>query len=336
MKKSFIISASILSLLALSACSGNKENTSTSKTTNSKVETKKEDKSSNSAIKESTTSSSTLSSEDKAKQEEQGKIDSFNALSDNLKYLMIGTTVDERIKSGLDGLTLYYTPEGEFTYIYATSNMGVGHPFYKLKVDNNSVIPVDGVVRESSNTYANAPVDATPVSKAKLYDEYIANKSLYDGAATRVEKSQNTESASESFDRQKSYVNNSKYKDMTMEEALNKGDADAVARIKSLDGTWKPSDGGANMIIKLSQDGNNLSASIEGQMVGSWMINASSAVNDGLNVILTNAGQGITDVFFNTKFIFKDDNTMEMFDVENFNYNSNKWVDDTTFYSRVN
>lgn len=133
----------------------------------------------------------------KAKMEEEAllqesmdrSINAYNKLSLPLRMLLATTIVDERAMSpGLLGYTLAYNFEEEYLLVNVHSGAGVGHPWFIIRDDSDTVTPVQGLVNMGMSGYQDAAVDPTPVSKADLYNRYIESKESYDIALQNVFK----------------------------------------------------------------------------------------------------------------------------------------------------
>ncbi|MCI3028366.1 hypothetical protein LMF32_04515 [Desemzia sp. C1] len=108
-------------------------------------------------------------------------IEAYNELDIALKVLLAATTVDERAMTPeLLGFNLYYNFDGDTLLVNIHSGAGVGHPWYAIKYDKETITPVEGVVYNGSMGYEDASVDPTSVSKIDLYNRYIESKQSYD------------------------------------------------------------------------------------------------------------------------------------------------------------
>ncbi len=104
-----------------------------------------------------------------------------------LKVLLAATTVDERAMTPeLLGFNLYYNFDGDTLLVNIHSGAGVGHPWYAIKYDKETITPVEGVVYNGSLGYEDAFVDPTSVSKIDLYNRYMESKQSYDLAVENI------------------------------------------------------------------------------------------------------------------------------------------------------
>ncbi|MGA9517917.1 MAG: hypothetical protein WBV27_03960 [Trichococcus sp.] len=133
----------------------------------------------------------------KAKVEEesllQGSIDrninAYNNLSLPLRMLLATTVVDERAMSPvLLGYTLAYNFDEEYLLLNSHSGAGVGHQWFIIRDDSNTITPIEGLVNMGTSGYRDVAVDSTPVSKADLYNRYMESKDSYDLALQNVFK----------------------------------------------------------------------------------------------------------------------------------------------------
>ncbi|MGB9343931.1 tetratricopeptide repeat protein [Trichococcus sp.] len=131
----------------------------------------------------------------KAKVEEesllQGSIDrninAYNNLSLPLRMLLATTVVDERAMSPvLLGYTLAYNFDEEYLLLNSHSGAGVGHQWFIIRDDSNTITPIEGLVNMGTSGYRDVAVDSTPVSKADLYNRYMESKDSYDLALQNV------------------------------------------------------------------------------------------------------------------------------------------------------
>ena len=114
-------------------------------------------------------------------------INAYNELPLPLKVLLATTVVDERAMTpGLQGLYLHYNMHEDDVIVNISSGAGVGHPWYILQNDSETITPIQGVVYLGISGYEDATVDPTPISKIDLYDRYIASKQSYDLALKNV------------------------------------------------------------------------------------------------------------------------------------------------------
>jgi tetratricopeptide (TPR) repeat protein len=133
----------------------------------------------------------------KAKTEEEAlieesvdrSINAYNKLSLPLRMLLATTVVDERAMSPvLLGYTLAYNFDEEYLLLNSHSGAGVGHQWFIIRDDSNTITPIEGLVNMGTSGYRDAAVDSTPVSKADLYNRYMESKDSYDLALQNVFK----------------------------------------------------------------------------------------------------------------------------------------------------
>lgn len=131
----------------------------------------------------------------KAKTEEEAllqesigrSINAYNGLSLPLRMLLATTVVDERAMSPvLLGYTLAYNFDEEYLLLNSHSGAGVGHQWFIIRDDSDTVTPIEGLVNMGTSGYRDAEVDSTPVSKADLYNRYMESKDSYDLASQNV------------------------------------------------------------------------------------------------------------------------------------------------------
>lgn len=114
-------------------------------------------------------------------------IEAYNELDLALKVLLAATTVDERAMTPeLLGFNLYYNFDGDTLLVNIHSGAGVGHPWYAIKYDKETITPVEGIVYNGSAGYEYASVDSIPVSKIDLYNRYMESKQSYDSAVKNI------------------------------------------------------------------------------------------------------------------------------------------------------
>ena len=197
MEKKQIVLVAGISLLLLSSCSMNKKiNHTTSSTSEQLLET--------TSTSTQTTIESTLSENIS---EEKPLTAHFDALSQELKVILMADTVDSRVKDypNLEGLTLYYTIDDKDIYLQITSGAGTGHPIYKLLMGAEGVTPTQGVCYLGINGYDEVEVNNELISIENLLQTYNQNKTSFDNATNKVQPMDNLK---ELFDEQISYVNN--------------------------------------------------------------------------------------------------------------------------------
>lgn len=193
MKKNRIALVAGISLLLLSSCSTNKNiQHKTSSTSEHLLET------TNTSI-QSTTESTQSDNKPISAQ--------FDALSQELKIVLMADTVDSRVKDypNLEGLTLYYIIDNKSIYLQITSGVGTGHPIYKLSIDEEGVTPIQGICYLGNSGYDEVEVNNELVPINNLLQTYNENKSSFDNATNNVQQLDNLK---ELFEEQMSYVSN--------------------------------------------------------------------------------------------------------------------------------
>ena len=114
-------------------------------------------------------------------------INAYNELPLPLKVLLATTVVDERAMSPeLLGYTLSYNFDGDVVLVNVHSGAGVGHPWFIMRFDSETITPIQGLVNMGMTGYEEVSVDMTSVSKIDLYNRYIASKESYDLALKNV------------------------------------------------------------------------------------------------------------------------------------------------------
>lgn len=114
-------------------------------------------------------------------------IEAYNELALPLKVLLATTTVDERAMSQeLLGFTLYYNFDEDDLLVNINSGAGVGHPWFVIQYDMETITPAQGVVYTGATGYEDVSVESTPISKTDLYNRYIESKESYDLAIKNV------------------------------------------------------------------------------------------------------------------------------------------------------
>ena len=66
------------------------------------------------------------------------------------------------------------------------SGAGVGHPWFIIQFDSETITPIQGLVNMGMSGYEDVTVDATPISKIDLYNRYMESKDSYDLALKNV------------------------------------------------------------------------------------------------------------------------------------------------------
>ena len=131
----------------------------------------------------------------RAKAEEEARIqesansaiNAYNELPLPLKVLLATTVVDERATSPeLLGYTLGYHFDGDYVLVNVHSGAGVGHPWFIIQFDSETITPIQGLVNMGMSGYEDVTVDATPISKIDLYNRYMESKDSYDLALKNV------------------------------------------------------------------------------------------------------------------------------------------------------
>ncbi|MBC1649640.1 hypothetical protein HCJ13_05465 [Listeria booriae] len=112
----------------------------------------------------------------------------FDKLPDELQALLIATAIDERSIPPINGVTVYYNEDGDYTLINVHSGAGVGHPVYLLTKKENVITPIKSVVYQGVDGYEKAEIKTNLISKNELYAQYIADKDLYDTALEKTEQ----------------------------------------------------------------------------------------------------------------------------------------------------
>ncbi|MFB5455244.1 hypothetical protein ACE40W_07110 [Enterococcus avium] len=193
MKKNRIALVAGISLLLLSSCSTNKNiQHKTSSTSEHLLET---------------TNTSIQSTTESTRSDNKPISAQFDALSQELKIVLMADTVDSRVKDypNLEGLTLYYIIDNKSVYLQITSGVGTGHPIYKLSIDEEGVTPIQGICYLGNNGYDEVEVNNELVPINKLLQTYNENKSSFDNATNNVQQLDNLK---ELFEEQMSYVSN--------------------------------------------------------------------------------------------------------------------------------
>lgn len=136
-----------------------------------------------------------MEAEAKAKPEEEARlqeiassaINAYNELPLPLKVLLATTVVDERAMTPeLLGYTLGYHFDGDYVLVDVHSGAGVGHPWFIIQFDSETITPIQGLVYLGMSGYEDVIVDATPISKIDLYNRYMDSKDSYDLALKNV------------------------------------------------------------------------------------------------------------------------------------------------------
>src|SRR5699024_1487027 len=126
------------------------------------------------------------------------KLDAYNNLPLYVKIQLIAEIVDyraypegnKRLKER--GYVIGYYVNSDSVYLQVGSGSGVGHPVYFLNYDNEVVIPREGVARVSASEYEIiSDMNSSEVSKEVLYDNYVANKEVYDNGREEVTEREN-------------------------------------------------------------------------------------------------------------------------------------------------
>ena len=114
------------------------------------------------------------------------RLNAYNALPLDIKIKLIATIVDDRaipVEIPDFERTMFYdfyqVYEDEI-YINVHSGAGVGHPIYLFHYDEETVTPIEGIVRVTHDEYQMVEgINQQPVKKVDLYDQYAANPDLY-------------------------------------------------------------------------------------------------------------------------------------------------------------
>ncbi|MBK1965604.1 hypothetical protein [Listeria ivanovii] len=131
----------------------------------------------------------------------------FDALSQELKVVLMADTVDSHVKhySNLEGFTLYYTIDNKDIYLQITSGTGTGHPIYKLLMSAEGATPIQGICYLGNSAYDEVEVNNELVPIKNLLQTNNENKSSFDNATNNV---QHLDNLKELFEEQMSYVSN--------------------------------------------------------------------------------------------------------------------------------
>ncbi|EUJ42721.1 hypothetical protein [Listeria riparia] len=96
--------------------------------------------------------------------------------------------MDERSIPPINGVIVYYNEDSDHTLINVHSGAGVGHPIYLVTKKENVIAPIKSVAYHGVDGYEKAEIKANPISKNELYEQYIADKDLYDAALEKTEQ----------------------------------------------------------------------------------------------------------------------------------------------------
>ncbi|MGX6979253.1 hypothetical protein ACWN8V_08330 [Vagococcus elongatus] len=129
--------------------------------------------------------------ESSTKTSETTETSEFDTLSLSEQILLYANTVDRRINDypGLEGLDLNYIIEGNDLYFQIHSGAGSGHPIFHLIIDENGILPLQGVCYVGITGYEATPVEETLVSKEELLDYYKKNQPMIQQATAKVKES---------------------------------------------------------------------------------------------------------------------------------------------------
>lgn len=182
-------------LMILSACSSNKKIEGTFESNEIKENTFEI---AESTVLMSTSESSSEYSSTGSSEQRNEKLDAYNNLPLYVKIQLIAEIVDyraypegnKRLKER--GYVIGYYVNSDSVYLQVGSGSGVGHPVYFLNYDNEVVIPREGVARVSASEYEIiSDMNSSEVSKEVLYDNYVANKEVYDNGREEVTEREN-------------------------------------------------------------------------------------------------------------------------------------------------
>lgn len=182
-------------LMILSACSSNKKIEGTFESNEIKENTFEI---AESTVLMSTSESSSEYSFTGSSEQRNEKLDAYNNLPLYVKIQLIAEIVDyraypegnKRLKER--GYVIGYYVNSDSVYLQVGSGSGVGHPVYFLNYDNEVVIPREGVARVSASEYEIiSDMNSSEVSKEVLYDNYVANKEVYDNGREEVTEREN-------------------------------------------------------------------------------------------------------------------------------------------------
>lgn len=114
-------------------------------------------------------------------------IEAYNELSLPLKVLLATTIVDERAMTPeLLGFNLYYNFYEDGLLVNIHSGAGVGHTWFIIQYDTETITPVQGAVYNDASGYEDVSVESSPISKIDLYNRYMESKESYDLAIKNV------------------------------------------------------------------------------------------------------------------------------------------------------
>lgn len=117
------------------------------------------------------------------KPEEVDPVAEFEALPQGVQASVISTFYDERATADSlvnGGMSTAYAFDENYLIMMVTSGVGSGHPIYLLKRQEDTYIPVDGVVFVGPQMIENSEPPQVEVSLTELAKEYEANQALYD------------------------------------------------------------------------------------------------------------------------------------------------------------
>ena len=115
--------------------------------------------------------------------EETNGAATFDALPKGVQAAVISTFYDERATADSlvnGGMYTSYAFDEPYLIIQVTSGAGTGHPIYLLEREEDTYIPVDGVVYVGADTVESAAPSQVDVTLAELAVEYETNQTLYD------------------------------------------------------------------------------------------------------------------------------------------------------------
>lgn len=116
-------------------------------------------------------------------------VSNYDKLPMKIKVHLVTTVVDSRaMTDGLQGYELYYNLIGDKLFVHITSGAGLGHPWFLIKIDSETITPIGGVASVTVESVEDVSVDPTPIPKENLYSKYIENKTAFDSGQDRVEE----------------------------------------------------------------------------------------------------------------------------------------------------
>lgn len=127
---------------------------------------------------------------EEAKLEEiNAAVNDFDNLPLSIKVHLATSVVDWRAdEHDLTGFTLYYNIVGDELFVNVHSGAGTGHPIFKIKMDSDSIEPIDGLVSEGAGMELEELDVNTVISKEDLYQKYTVHKNIYDAGQSNIEE----------------------------------------------------------------------------------------------------------------------------------------------------